>query len=117
MHSADDSSIFPYATLYVPFSALEKYKNASPWHKFGTIQPISSTDISMNNKTQYIITSGNGNVVISGLNDGEKIDAYSTDGKHIATTFAAGNAANIASKSGETIILKIGGEAIKVIVK
>lgn len=68
-------------------------------------------------KRAVLVSSNDGFVTISGLNDGEKVEVYSTDGKLIDTIYAAGNAANIAAKSGETIILKINGETIKVLVK
>lgn len=68
-------------------------------------------------KRAVLVSSNDGFVNISGLNDGEKIEAFTTDGKHITTTYAAGNAVNIAAKSGEALILKIGDETIKTMVK
>ena len=36
------------ATLYVPEASLESYKSTSPWSRFGTILPITATDIQNN---------------------------------------------------------------------
>lgn len=82
----------------------------------GTLDILTGTK-EFGAKRAVLVSSSDGFVSVSGLIDGEKIDAYSTDGKHIATAYAAGNAANIAAKSGETLILKIGSEAIKTLVK
>ncbi len=68
-------------------------------------------------KRAIVVSSSDGFVNVSGLSDGEKVEVYSTDGKLLNTVYAAGNAANIAAKVGDTIILKINGETIKVLVK
>ena len=36
------------ATLYVPEASLGSYKSTSPWSGFGTIMPITATDIQNN---------------------------------------------------------------------
>lgn len=82
----------------------------------GTIDTTTGTQ-EFGAKRAVLVSSSDGFVTVSGLNDGEKVEAFSTDGKCIVTTYAVGNVINIATKSGDTIVLKIGNETIKTMVK
>ena len=42
------------ATLYVPEASLEAYKTTSPWRRFGTILPITSTGINYNTANKEV---------------------------------------------------------------
>ena len=43
------------ATLYVPEASLEAYKTTSDWNRFGTILPITSTDINYNTANKEVM--------------------------------------------------------------
>lgn len=68
-------------------------------------------------KRGILISTNDGFVTISGLEENEVVEAYTTDGKYITTTRAAGNAACITANVGDIIILKIAGESLKVNVR
>lgn len=72
---------------------------------------------SVGTKRAILISSSDGFITVSGLNDGEKVDLYSIDGKGLGSARAASDAALLSAKTGETIIIKIGNERIKTIVK
>ena len=42
-------------TIYVPEASLEAYKTTSPWSGFGTILPITSTDINYNTSNKEVM--------------------------------------------------------------
>lgn len=66
-----------------------------------------------------LITQNDGVLTVSGLQDGETITAYSTDGKQIARSKAIGNAVllNLSELQGKVAVLNVGGKSTKVMVK
>jgi len=58
-----------------------------------------------------------GEVTIKGLHDGEVIEMYDISGRSLATAKAKDGSATLAAKPGETVIIKLGDDAIKVIVR
>lgn len=63
-----------------------------------------------------LVSSEDGVVTIAGLADGEKVELYTTDGKLINTTKAFGDTATCVAQTG-AIIVKVGQQSIKVLVK
>lgn len=80
---------------------------------------LSSADgiKSIGTKRAVLVSSRDGKVKTSGLSDGEKVEAYTIDGKYIGCAYAVDDAAYISAQSGEVVVLKIGKESIKTIVK
>ena len=68
-------------------------------------------------KRAILVSSRDGMIKASGLNDGEKVEAYTIDGKYIGSANTVDNAACISAQSGEVVVLKIGKDSIKTIVK
>lgn len=103
------------------FAKRSEYENSEPatatLHWMSGTMDIATGTQEFDAKRAILVSSNDGFVTVSGLNDGEKIEVYSTDGKLLNTVYAAGNAASIAAKVGETIILNVGNETIKTIVK
>lgn len=106
--------------VFVPIGAKSKYESAWEWREFkyiieyafeseGIVQPLNET------RAIHINTS-DGLVTVVGLNDGEKLEAYTSDGRHIVTAHAEGNVATFSAPQG-TIIIKTGNETFKTIVK
>ena len=76
-----------------------------------------SDNINTVEKRGIVIYSAGGNINISGLDNNERVDFYDADGKTLGTTTAIDGTAFFSAKSGTIIIVKIGKESIKVVVK
>lgn len=63
-----------------------------------------------------VVTSDGGIVTVSGLNDGEKVEFYATDGKLIGSQKAVSGSASIAT-SEQIVICKVENSSIKILVK
>ena len=63
-----------------------------------------------------VVAADGGIVTVSGLNDGEKVEFYSVDGKLIGSQKANSGTVSIAT-SGSVVICKMGGASIKMLVK
>lgn len=70
-------------------------------------------------KRPVLIRSNNGQIVIEGLEDGESVDLYTIDGKHLGRTSAYGSSATFETmqESGQTLILHVGENSIKFIMR
>lgn len=90
-----------YATLHWLDASFE---NGSSTHMFAS-------------KRAILVSSNGGLVTVSGLNDGERVEVFSADGRELGSTRAAGDAAVFSAKIGEAAILKIGNDSIKAVVK
>ena len=61
-----------------------------------------------------LVTSAEGRIMVSGLNDGEKVSAYSTSGVMLGMgTAYAGQAEINVSTQDSIVVIKVGGESIK----
>ena len=63
------------------------------------------------------LSSSCGLIYINKLNEGEKVMAYSADGRLLASKKATGGSVHFQAKTGSVILLKIGNETITTIVK
>ena len=113
-------SYVEYATLIVPDASIEKYKAADQWKDFGTIKGLEADAINAPEMRvtarPVLVSSEDGIVTIAGLADGEKVELYTTDGKLVNTTKAFGDTATCVAQKG-AIIVKVGRQSIKVLVK
>ena len=100
---AFQDSYIDYATLHVPANSLEAYKAQSPWNTFKDIVPLDGQSIET---LEYSSPS-------------DRIDIYSVDGKLIGSATNPSDAANITNHlpSGTTVIIRMGGKSVKVVVK
>lgn len=71
------------------------------------------------NALPLLVTQDNGIITVSGLQDGDTITAYGTNGAMVATSKAVGNAAllNLSELQGKVAVLCVGGRSAKVMVK
>lgn len=81
-----------------------------------TIDDSISTKL-LEQKRAVLIRSNGGVINLSGLNDGERVDTYTVDGKLICTSYASGNEVILSAKVGEVIMVRIGAENMKIVVK
>lgn len=72
---------------------------------------ISSTTSA---KRGIVVSSQNGNVTLSGLNDGEKVTFYSTSGSNLGSVKANHGVATSSFPQGQVIIAKVGKDSLKV---
>jgi hypothetical protein len=66
-----------------------------------------------------LIQADDGFISVSGVADGQQIAIYQTDGKQVATAKAYNGSANVATNisKGNTVIVKIGDKAVKVMMR
>lgn len=83
----------------------------------GTLDDAVGTMQSFASKRALLVRNSNGNISISGLHDGEKVDAYTMDGKFITSVYAKSSNAKLSVTTADMVIIKIGHETIKTIVK
>ena len=104
-------------TLYVPAESVQKYKEDKNWGVFYKIEPYTGTNgITGAEMASAKIKVSNGSVSISGFIDGTRVFAYSIDGKLLTMSTVSNGAASLDTGSG-VVILKIGKETIKKLIK
>ena len=104
-------------TLYVPAESVQKYKEDKNWGVFYKIEPYTGTNgITGAEMASAKIKVSNGSVSISGFIDGTRVFAYSIDGKLLTMSTVSNGAASLDTGSG-VVILKIGKETIKNLIK
>lgn len=108
-------NITAYATAD-GYKASEKATAVLYWLKAKGNLENTSTNINQAKTRGIVTTSHDGIVTLSGLDNGEEVRFYSIDGKQIGTVKAIDGVASQAVYSS-LVIAKIGGQAIKIIVK
>ncbi|MBR4924597.1 MAG: hypothetical protein IKZ61_02485 [Prevotella sp.] len=111
------ANIFRAGTIYVPMGTKAKYE-LSIFRNL-TIIEDASTGISHNLYNQKGIQAHGGIISVSGLADGQQIAIYQVDGKQVATARAYNGSANVTTNisKGNTVIVKIGDKAVKVMMR
>lgn len=64
-----------------------------------------------------LFSSHDGVLCVSGLSDGQPLSVYAADGRLLGTTTAAGSEAQFQCPAGQTVIVRIGHKAVKVLVR
>ena len=110
--------VFYNVTLNVPYGTTDIYKLTNYWNKFLFIEEEVS-DISQLIKIQKNILIQDGFISVTGVGDGQQVAIYQTDGKQVATAKAQNGTACVATNisKGNTVIVKIGDKAIKVVMR
>ena len=117
----DDSNI-ENATLHVPASAMDEYKNTAPWSRFGTIKAIEKGDadriLTIPAKPVLIQCQG-GVITLSGLDEGTEVAVFTANGTAVATATATDGTATLTTDltAGTIAIVKTGDYSIKVAIK
>lgn len=64
-----------------------------------------------------LFSSRDGVLCVSGLSDGQSLSVYAADGRLLGTTTAAGSEAQFQCPAGQTVIVRFGHKAVKVLVR
>ena len=103
--SAFDNSPIEKMTLYVPGESMNAYKTTAPWSE--------KTETA----AKPMITTADGQIAVSGLSGNATIQVLSLDGKLLDSTNATDGIATLNAQPGEVVIVKVGTESYKVVVR
>ena len=109
------------ATLHVPSSALEDYKNTEPWRWFKAIVPLDdvATGIMDVATASVRVKSHGGVITVEGIDNHTSVSVYTMDGMLAGNGTVTDRTATISTslKHGTPVIVKMGGKAMKTIVR
>ena len=115
--SAFDNSPIENMTLYVPSESIEAYKTIAPWSGFGKFQTLTTGIEKTKAAEKPVITTVDGQISVSSLSPNATIQVLSLDGKLLDSTSATDGIATLKALPGEVVIVKVGTESYKVVVK
>lgn len=78
---------------------------------------IQTDGIQATNKRGVAIQCKNGFITVSGLNDNEKVDLFSLEGKHLGATYSSKGNALFSVNHNSYVLIKIGNETLKLYVE
>lgn len=104
-------------TLYVPGESMNAYKTTDPWSGFGKFQALTTGIEKTETAAKPMITTANGQIAVSGLSGNASIQVLSLDGKLLDSTNATDGIATLNAQPGEVVIVKVGTENYKVVVR
>lgn len=102
-------------TLYVPGESMNAYKTTAPWSGFGKFQTLTTGIEKTETAAKPMITTADGQIAVSGLR--ATIQVLSLDGKLLDSTNATDGIATLNAQPGEVVIVKVGTESYKVVVR
>lgn len=107
-------------TLHVPAESIDKYSSITPWNNFGSIVPLTGQELAIKNIGAYdniaMSASANG-ITISGLRDGEVCSLYSLSGSKLDQATAANGSVSLCAKGQSVVVVRIGSQNMKMIIK
>lgn len=115
--SAFDNSPIENMTLYVPGESMNAYKTTDPWSGFGKFQTLTTGIEKTETAAKPMITTADGQITVSGLSGNAIIQVLSLDGKLLDSTNATDGIATLNAQPGEVVIVKVGTESYKVVVR
>lgn len=115
--SAFDNSPIEKMTLYVPGESMNAYKTTAPWSGFGKFQTLTTGIEKTETAAKPMITTADGQIAVSGLSGNAIIQVLSLDGKLLDSTNATDGIATLNAQPGEVVIVKVGTESYKVVVR
>ena len=115
--SAFNNSPIENMTLYVPGESMNAYKTTAPWSGFGKFQTLTTGIEKTETAAKPMITTADGQIAVSGLSGNATIQVLSLDGKLLDSTNATDGIATLNAQPGEVVIVKVGTESYKVVVR
>ena len=115
--STFDTSPIENMTLYVPGESMNAYKTTAPWSGFGKFQTLTTGIEKTETAAKPMITTADGQIAVSGLSGNASIQVLSLDGKLLDSTNATDGIATLNAQPGEVVIVKVGTESYKVVVR
>jgi len=112
-------SYIEFATLYVPESSVDNYRQTEPWMYFKSIETINNSNLENVIISPVLIQYNNGIITINGIEEGTRVSAYTLSGIRESSTISRNGGAilNTSAKSGSTIVVAIGNKSVKVLLK
>ncbi len=107
------------ATLHVPEGTLALYQDTEPWRSsFKTILEFDAEEDDMTaikiTHHDFAVKAGYGNLSISGLENGESVSLYNTNGVCLGTSTPIAGTVTFCNINENIAIVKIGRHSIKV---
>ena len=99
-------------TPYVPGESMNAYKTTDPWSGFGKFQTLTTGIEKTETAAKPMITSADGQIAVSGLSGNATMQVLSLD-----STNATDGIATLNVQPGKVVIVKVGTESYKVVVK
>lgn len=115
--SAFNNSPIENMTLYVPGESMNAYKTTDPWSGFGKFQTLTTGIEKTETAAKPMITTADGQIAVFGLSGNASIQVLSLDGKLLDSTNATDGIATLNAQPGEVVIVKVGTESYKVVVR
>ncbi len=104
-------------TLYVPSESMNAYNTTDPWSGFGNIKALTTGIEKTKIVEKPVITTMDGQISVSGLSGNATVQLVSLDGKLLDSENATDGIATLKALPGEVVIVKVGTESFKVVVK
>ena len=101
------------ATLYVPIGSKEEYEQVDPWRNFWNIEEHYFAGVEDVVGSDVDVTAENGRIIVTGAEDGTRIEVYSVAGQLIYS----GADTTVNAPSAGLFIVQVAGEAFKVILQ
>lgn len=99
----------------MPAASVLDYKiSGYEWKDFGKILPLSASGIKTVSKDDIGMNVGNGTLTLSNVPENEPVSVYSTTGQLLGT--GMGNI-SVDAQGAQMVIVKVGGNSYKVLVK
>lgn len=117
---AFEDSYPEYATLHVPASAIESYRNTAPWSSFGKIVPLEEgSNIITQSASPVFIQCCEGVITLTDLAEDMEVTVYDTAGRKLDSAIATNRTATINTNltMGSAAIVKFAERSVKVIMK
>jgi len=102
--------------LFVPIGSATSYQSALYWKNFLSVSEKVFTNIekSFPDRSSIQVYTRLNEIIVQGVQEGERMDVYTMDGKRITTVKSAGSKRFIAAQKGRSYIVRIQGKTVKV---
>ena len=96
------------------------YKSTDPWSRFASIVALTDEElaiIGVGATGNVLVNASAGVITISGIKDGEDCCLYSLSGAKLDHAVVANGSAQLDAKGESMVVLRIGSQSIKVMMK
>ncbi|MGC9151789.1 MAG: leucine-rich repeat domain-containing protein [Microbacter sp.] len=101
--------------LYVPSNSVTAYANANQWSAFTHIVGFTATAVTTANTPTLKAFSQNGQLIVTGISQGDMLTIYTVQGTTIYSQRADGNQAVVNLPAQGIYIVKAGAQSVKVV--
>ena len=110
---------YTWATLYVPYGTIEKYKATSPWCNFVSIVEGSPSGVEQVSTKEIHIQSEGGVFIVQNVKNDTQVSVYNANGIQVGSTICKGGYATLNTNllHGSIAFVKIGAKIFKVLVE